>query len=297
MMNLFENLQNIKENVTKLSNKELIKKYVNKLSDEEKEEYDVKNILTNLNSLSEDDNNVEDLAIAIQDVLLDNDVEIEPANDGTSDWFIYNESLLKEYKLNITTSDELWNEMKRYTDEAYVSFNDLFNCFPIDDLQDLYDFLSSEYEDEELTPYKGKLNNTNDLWNEMSKLLDDEKVSFTNLFNCFSFDKLKDLYDFLSSEYSDVDDYDEEFESKQLIESDDDLSDEDLIRIRKMADHIEEYAKTLNSYVNKYDNIMSSIVRKIKKLYSSMPDISEIKESTSGISGAYTTKSIDIKPE
>lgn len=240
MMNLFENLQNIKENVTKLSNKELIKKYVNKLSDEEKEEYDVKNILTNLNSLSEDDDNVEDLAIAIQDALLDDDVEIEPANDGTSDWFIYNESLLKEYKSNITTGDELWNEMKRYTDEAYVSFNDLFNCFAIDDLQDLYDFLSSEY--------------------------------------------------------FDVDDYDEEFESKQLVESDDDV-DNELNRIRRMADYIEEYAKTLNSYVNKYDNIMPSIARKIKKLYSSMPDISEIKESTSGISGAYTTKSIDIKPE
>lgn len=296
MMNLFENLQNIKENVTKLSNKELIKKYVNKLSDEDKEEYDVKNILTNLNSLSEDDNNVEDLAIAIQDALLDNDVEIEPANDGTSDWLIYNESLLKEYNSNITTSDEIWNEMKRYTDEAYVSFNDLFNCFSIDDLQDLYDFLSSEYEDEELTPYKGKLNNITELWNEMSELLDDEKVSYTNLFNCFSFDKLKELYDFISSNYSELDDYDEEFENNQLVESDD-FSDEDLIRIRKMADHIEEYAKTLVSYVNKYDDIMPSIVRKIKKVYSSMPDISEIKESTSGIGSAYTTKSIDIKPE
>lgn len=209
MMNLFENLQNIKENVTKLSNKELIKKYVNKLSDEEKEEYDVKNILTNLNSLSENDDIVEDLAIAIQDVLLDNDVEIEPANDGTSDWFIYNESLLKEYKSNITTSDELWNEMKRYTNETYVSLNDLFNCFSVDDLQDLYDFLSSEYEDEELTPYKGKLNTKNDLWYEMSKLLDDEKVSFTDLFNCFSVDNLQDLYDFMSGEYSDIDDLEE----------------------------------------------------------------------------------------
>lgn len=209
MMNLFENLQNIKENVTKLSNKELIKKYVNKLSDEEKEEYDVKNILTNLNSLSENDDIVEDLAIVIQDVLLDNDVEIEPANDGTSDWFIYNESLLKEYKSNITTSDELWNEMKRYTNETYVSLNDLFNCFSVDDLQDLYDFLSSEYEDEELTPYKGKLNTKNDLWYEMSKLLDDEKVSFTDLFNCFSVDNLQDLYDFMSGEYSDIDDLEE----------------------------------------------------------------------------------------
>ena len=120
MMNLFENLQNMKENVLKLSNKELIKKYVNKLSDEEQEEYGVKNILANFNSLSEYDNVIEDLAIAIQDVLLDNEVDIEPATDGTSDWFIYNESVLKEYKSNINNKIELWYEMFRYTDEPYV---------------------------------------------------------------------------------------------------------------------------------------------------------------------------------
>lgn len=209
MMNLFENLQNMKENVLKLSNKELIKKYVNKLSDEEKEEYDVKNILANIDSLSEDDNTIEDLAIAIQDILIDEDVDIEPSNDGTSNWFIYNESVLKEYKSDINNKDELWNEMKRYTDEAYVSFNDLFNCFAIDDLQDLYDFLSSEYEDEEFIPYKGKLNSIDELWDEMNKLVPNEKVAFNDLFNCYSLDKLKDLYDFLSSEYFDIDDLEE----------------------------------------------------------------------------------------
>lgn len=209
MMNLFENLQNMKENVLKLSNKELIKKYVNKLSDEEKEEYNVKNILANFNSLSEDDNVIEDLAITIQDVLLDNEVDIEPANDGTSNWFIYNESVLKEYKSNINNKIELWREMFRYTDEPFVLFNDLFNCYSINDLQDLYDYLSSEYKDEEFTSYKGKLNSINELWDEMNKLVPNEKVAFNDLFNCYSLDKLKDLYDFLSSEYSDIDDLEE----------------------------------------------------------------------------------------
>lgn len=209
MMNLFENLQNMKENVLKLSNKELIKKYVNKLSDEEKEEYNVKNILANFNSLSEDDNVIEDLAITIQDVLLDNEVDIEPATDGTSNWFIYNESVLKEYKSNINNKIELWHEMFRYTNEPFVLFNDLFNCYSINDLQDLYDYLSSEYEDEEFTSYKGKLNSIDELWDEMNKLVPNEKVAFNDLFNCYSLDKLKDLYDFLSSEYFDVDDLEE----------------------------------------------------------------------------------------
>ena len=209
MMNLFENLQNMKENVLKLSNKELIKKYVNKLSDEEQEEYGVKNILANFNSLSEDDNVIEDLAIAIQDVLLDNEVDIEPATDGTSDWFIYNESVLKEYKSNINNKIELWHEMFKYTDEPFVLFKDLFNCYSIDDLQDLYDYLSSEYKDEEFTSYKGKLNSINELWDEMNKLVPNEKVAFNDLFNCYSLNKLKELYDFLSSEYFDIDDLEE----------------------------------------------------------------------------------------
>ena len=116
---------------------------------------------------------------------------------------------LKEYKSNINNKTELWHEMFRYTDEPFVLFKDLFNCYSIDDLQDLYDYLSSEYEDEEFVPYKGKLNSIDELWDEMNKLVPNEKVAFNDLFNCYSLDKLKDLYDFLSSEYSDIDDLDE----------------------------------------------------------------------------------------
>lgn len=393
MMNLFENLQNMKENVLKLSNKELIKKYVNKLSDEEREEYGVKNILANFNSLSEDDNVIEDLAIAIQDMLLDNEVDIEPATDGTSDWFIYNESVLKEYKSNINNKIELWHEMFRYTDEPFVLFKDLFNCYSINDLQDLYDYLSSEYKDEEFTSYKGKLNSINELWDEMNKLVPNEKVAFNDLFNCYSLNKLKELYDFLSSEYFDIDDleestkleeastnksgytlnfgawrtgngmsfgsknelisflrsnyidletvitycenvtndfknsmhkidnsfikdrdtqkkffdrgyvkivdvknddYDEEFESKQLTEG------HDIVDDRKRIEYIVDIVNSLNKYVNNVDEISESLSNKITKLYnmcSFLESIDEIKESTSGIGGAYTTKAIDIKPE
>ena len=39
----------------------------------------------------------------------------------------------------------------------------------------------------------------------MNKLVPNEKVAFNDLFNCYSLDKLKDLYDFLSSEYEDLD--------------------------------------------------------------------------------------------
>lgn len=56
---------------------------------------------------------------------------------------------LKEYNSNINNKDELYNEMLKYTEEPLVSFTDLFNCYSTDDLQDLYDYLSSEYEDYE----------------------------------------------------------------------------------------------------------------------------------------------------
>ena len=296
-MNLFENLQNMKENVVKLSNKELIKKYVNKLSDEEKEDFNVKNILSNLNFLSEDDNVIEELAIAIQDVLLDDNISIEPANDGTSCWFIYNESkTLKEYNSNINNKDQLYNEMLRYTEEPLVSFTDLFNCYSTDDLQYLYDYLSSEYEDDEFPVYRGKINNKDEMWNAMNELIlpHEQQVGFDDLFNCYSLDKLKDLYDFLSSEYSYLDDYDEEFESKQLNESNNIVDD------RKRMEYIVDIVNSLDDHLNTVDEISESLSKKIGKLYkmcSFLESIDEIKESTSGISGAYTTKSLDIKPE
>lgn len=201
---------------------------------------------------------------------------------------------LKEYKSNINNKTELWHEMFRYTDEPFVLFKDLFNCYSIDDLQDLYDYLSSEYEDEEFAPYKGKLNSIDELWDEMNKLVPNEKVAFNDLFNCYSLDKLKDLYDFLSSEYSYLDDYDEEFESKQLNESNNIVDD------RKRMEYIVDIVNSLDDHLNTVDEISESLSKKIGKLYkmcSFLESIDEIKESTSGISGAYTTKSLDIKPE
>ena len=70
---------------------------------------------------------------------------------------------LKEYNSNINNKDQLYIEMLRYTEEPLVSFNDLFNCYSTDDLQDLYDYLSSEYEDDEFPVYRGKLNNKEEI--------------------------------------------------------------------------------------------------------------------------------------
>lgn len=127
---------------------------------------------------------------------------------------------LKEYKSNINNKTELWDEMIRYTEEPLVSFNDLFNCYSTDDLQDLYDYLSSEYEDDEFPVYRGKINNKDEMWDAMNELIlpNEQQVSFNNLFNCYSLDKLKDLYDYLSSEYSDIDDLDESMKFEESIE-------------------------------------------------------------------------------
>ena len=280
-MNLFENLQNMKENVVKLSNKELIKKYVNKLSDEEKEDFNVKNILSNLNFLSEDDNVIEELAIAIQDVLLDDNISIEPANDGTSCWFIYNESkTLKEYNSNINNKDQLYIEMLRYTEEPLVSFNDLFNCYSIDDLQDLYDYLSSEYEDDELPVYRGKINNKDEMWRAMNELIlpNEQQIGFDDLFNCYSFDKLKDLYDYLSSVYSEVDDLEESVKLEKLSIGN---------KLQAVFDKFDSNIKLVGFMLQFIDEDT------IEKMYN---EIASVEEATSGIGGAYTTKAIDMIP-
>ena len=83
----------ITESSKTLTNKELIKQYSNKLSAEDKEEYNLDEIVKNIDSLDEDDNEIEELAIAIQDVLLDDNIDITPAGDGSSKW------ILKESKI------------------------------------------------------------------------------------------------------------------------------------------------------------------------------------------------------
>lgn len=205
-------------------------------------------------------------------------------------------STLREYNSNINNKDQLYNEMLRYTEEPLVSFTDLFNCYSTDDLQYLYDYLSSEYEDDEFPVYRGKINNKDEMWNAMNELIlpNEQQIGFDDLFNCYSLDKLKDLYDFLSSEYSYLDDYDEEFESKQLNESNNIVDD------RKRMEYIVDIVNSLDDHLNTVDEISESLSKKIGKLYkmcSFLESIDEIKESTSGISGAYTTKSLDIKPE
>lgn len=203
--------------------------------------------------------------------------------------------ILKEYNPNITNKDQLFSAMLKYTEEPLVTFNDLFNCYSIDDLQDLYDYLSSEYEDDEFPVYRGKINNKDEMWNAMNELIlpHEQQVGFDDLFNCYSLDKLKDLYDFLSSEYSYLDDYDEEFESKQLNESNNIVDD------RKRMEYIVDIVNSLDDHLNTVNEISESLSKKIGKLYkmcSFLESIDEIKESTSGISGAYTTKAIDMTP-
>ena len=212
----------------------------------------------------------------------------------------------------------------------------------------------------------------------MNKLVPNEKVAFNDLFNCYSLDKLKKLYDYLSSEYSDVDDLEEStkleeagtnkngytlnfgawrtgngisFASKNELVSflrsnyidletvityyenvtndfknsmhkvdnsfikDKDAKkkffDRGYVKIVDVKnDDLEESVKLeklsignkLQAIFDKFDNnakligFMLQFIDEdiIEKMYN---EIVSVEESTSGIGGAYTTKAIDIKPE
>ena len=206
--------------------------------------------------------------------------------------------ILKEYNPNITNKDQLFSAMLKYTEEPLVTFNDLFNCYSIDDLQDLYDYLSSEYEDDEFPVYRGKINNKDEMWYAMNELIlpNEQQIGFDDLFNCFSLDKLKDLYDFLSSEYSYLDDYDEE-ELEENNKLDESLSN---IQVNKKIDYIRDALDALKSFADKEVQVPSVIANSLNQIYSLADSIYEyietMTEATSGIGGAYTTKAIDMTP-
>lgn len=71
-----------------LTNKELIKQYVDKLSDDDKKEFKVDDIMKKIDTLEEDDNDIEELATAIQDALIDSHIDIKPTDDGSCKWIL-----------------------------------------------------------------------------------------------------------------------------------------------------------------------------------------------------------------
>lgn len=115
-------------------------------------------------------------------------------------------SLMNEYKSDIDDKNMLYNEISKYVENLSVSFNDLFNCFSLDELQELYDYLYSEYETYDSSLYM-EIENKEDMRNALDKLLlpNKKQIELDDLFNCYSVDKLKKLYDYLSSEYGDYD--------------------------------------------------------------------------------------------
>lgn len=219
-MNLFENLHIMKENENvNLTDKQ--KAVINIVNDD----IDGYEGGSKLFKYSYNVSDYQDALNYIKDVMELSDSELKQAIDKE----IRNISLSHEYEnvkneskynSNVTTTSELYSKIQKLLrdallDEDNISLNDLFNCYSINDLLDLYDFLSSEYDVEK---YNSNINSKSQLWNEFKKLLLDdlqepenrEKVSLDEICNCFSFEKIKELYDYLSSEYQDNWDKDDE---------------------------------------------------------------------------------------
>ena len=197
----------------------------------------------------------------------------------------------KSTKLEGSMRDEkLYSNFIKFTDDDNcISLKDIFNCFSIDTIQDLYDYVSSEYEED--YNYRGKINDNSEMWEAMVEMLTYEKVKLDDLFNCYSIDKLNELYLFLQSEY---DDYDgEELESTKLESMDGK-------QVIPKIEYIQDALEDLEKYVNKNGAIPDELAGHLENMYRLADTIYEnielMKEATSGIGGAYTTKAIDIPP-
>lgn len=174
-----------------------------------------------------------------------------------------NLQLIKEYNSNINSKNQLYDEMLKYTEEPLVSFNDLFNCYSTYDLIDLYDYLYSEYEideDDENPIYKSKINSKSEVWDAINELIlpYEHHVSFNDLFHCYSIDKLKELYDYLSSEY-------------EIDEDDDDLYEYYIRNTNRYLDEDFDVIDTNQKYTSAKTSINSSKLPAIFKMVSFKP--------------------------
>lgn len=145
--------------------------------------------------------------------------------------------------------------------------------------------------------YNPNINDTSTLYKEMQQMLadaglNDKCISLDDLFNCFNIDKLKELYDYISSEY----------ESEEVIESKtiktESLDGKDVVN---SIEYIRDAMDSLEKYVNANGAIDDKLAECLQVMFKQADIIYEntelMNEATSGIGGAYTTKAIDLVSE
>lgn len=300
-MNLFENLQLIKENSTYESqvDYEVLKQNdidffengsgVYKVITPDGDMLDIDIELSNnpidrpkyfVSLPSEDVKAVDvDLTTAIIDVI--NKLNSFPVDKGS-----------KKIKTESSINDKLWYKFNELF-KGFIPLKDLTNYFSLDQFGEFVQWARKEADMD--YDYDKRYRN----WDEVFKDLYDvtgsentDSISIENIFNFFTTADLEDFWEWIEKEY-DLDD--EMYESKNV--KTEAVSTEDAYR---RIEYIRDALDTLESFVNKESSIPDNVGNILKQIYYLVDYIYEytdtMKEATSSIGGAYTTKAIDMIP-
>lgn len=126
------------------------------------ESFDKKAILHKIDLFAKqitiDKSNMKDMEELLRSKHIDYQVDADSKPNKVTFYLIYKENINNikkeaKYNSNISTKDELYTEIQKMlsaggVDKDSVSLNDLFNCFSMDSLKELYDYISSEYQDD-----------------------------------------------------------------------------------------------------------------------------------------------------
>lgn len=291
-MNLFENLQMMKENSTFESqvDYEVLKQNdidffengagVYRVVTPDGDTLDMDIILSNgpvdrpkyfVSLPSEDVKSVDvDLTTAIIDVV--NKLNNFPMSKGPKRKSI-NESIDK---------DKLWTNFNRHYD-GFIPLKDLTNYFSLDQFGEFIQWCRKEADLD--YDYEKKYSNWSEIYKEIDDIWDSEdieSISVENVFNFFTTSDLEEFWNWVEKEY-DLDD--EELEESIKIEEFSNISTK---LLQEIIDNFDNPKELLNFLINFLDDTI------IEKMYVEL--FGELIEATSGIGGAYTTKAIDMIP-
>lgn len=177
-----------------------------------------------------------------------------------------------------TDKDKLWTDFNRHFN-GFIPLNDLTNYFSLDQFGEFTQWCRKEADLD--YDYNKVYRN----WDEVFKDLYDatgsentDSISMENIFNFFSTGDLEDFWEWIEKEYGLDDDLEESIKLEKLSIGN---------KLQTIFDKFDSNIKLVGFMLQYIDEDT------IEKMYN---EIAGVEEATSSIGGAYTTKAIDVIP-
>lgn len=198
--------------------------------------------------------------------------------------------------IKVTESkDNLWTKFSNHYN-GFVPVQDMSNYFSLDQFSEFVNWARKEADLD--TDMEKLYDNWDDAFEALNEINGDpenevDSISVENIFNFFSTSDLEEFWSWVETEYDLIED---ELDESKNVKTEA-VSTEDAYR---RIEYIRDALDTLESFVNKESSIPDNVGNILKQIYHLVDYIYEytdtMKEATSGIGGAYTTKAIDMIP-